>query len=140
LTFILGFAILNNMRGLILQILSATLGFWLAIRFIEGVNLQMIPGESFLGFQLTEQWHVLLVCGAILGIINFFIKPILKVITSPLRILTFGLFGIVINMAMVWIVDVLFTELTIDGLVPLFWTTIILWIISLILGVSQKRN
>lgn len=126
------------MRNLILQIISATLGFWLAIEFIEGINLTIIPGKDFFGFELTQQWQVLLLCGTILGIINYFIKPILKIITSPIRLLTLGLFGIIINMTMVWIVDVLFKELTITGIIPLLYTTIILWLISLILGIFRK--
>jgi len=56
-----------------------------------------------------------------------------------LRILTLGLFGLIINMAIVWVVDVLFPELTIPGLIPLFWTTIIIWLTNLFLGALIKQ-
>jgi len=100
--------------------MAGILGIFLAQRYV--------PEVEFIG-----NWQTLVLAGAILGLINFFIKPILKVITLPLRILTFGLFGLVINMLMVWLVDVIFPELIIPGLIPLFWTSLIVWGISFIL-------
>jgi len=108
------------MWTLFLQIMAGILGIFLAQRYV--------PGVEFIG-----NWQTLVLAGAILGLLNFFIKPILKVITLPLRILTFGLFGLVINMLMVWLVDVIFPELIIPGLIPLFWTSLIVWGISFIL-------
>jgi len=131
------------MDRLILQIIASTLGLFLAQKFIPGVSLTIIPGESvFFGFTLTTFWQILLLVGGVLGLINFFLKPILKAITLPLRILTFGLFSFVINMLMVWIADILFLELVITGLIPLFWTTAIIWALSWFLGIyrSQKRT
>jgi len=123
---------------LILQIIAGILGLWLATQFVAGVSLKIMPGQSeVLGIIFTEKWQILFLVGSILGLINFFIKPILKAITLPLRILTLGLFGLIINMLMIWIVDIIFPELTILGLTPLFWTTICVWGVSFILGVSR---
>ncbi len=108
------------MRNLFLKITSGIFGLWLASQFI--------PGVAF-----TGSWKILLFAGFILGLINFFIKPILKLITLPLRILTLGLFSLIINMAMIWLVDIFFIELIITGLVPLFWTSLIVWGLSTIL-------
>lgn len=108
------------MWRLVLQIVAGILGIWLAVLFI--------PEVEFIG-----PWQTLFLAGAILGLINFFIKPILKAITLPLRILTFGLFGLVLNMGIIWLIDVIFPELIIPGLVPLFWTSLIVWVISFIL-------
>lgn len=115
------------MDRLILQIIAGTASLWLAIKFV--------PGIEFIG-----EIQYLLIAGAVLGLINFFIKPVLKIITLPLRILTFGLFSLVINMVMVWIVDIVFLELIIPGLIPLFWTTLIVWGVSLLLGLYTPRK
>lgn len=105
---------------LFLEILAGILGIFLAQRYVSGV-------------EFAGNWQILVLAGIILGLINFFIKPILKVITLPLRILTFGLFGLVINMLMVWLVDLIFPELIIQGITPLFWTSLIVWGLSFIL-------
>ena len=113
---------------LLFHILAGISGLFLAARFV--------PGVEFFG---TVQ--MLLIIGSILGLINFFIKPILKAITLPLRILTFGLFSLIINMGLVWTVEILFPkDLEITGLIPLFYTTIIIWGLNLILGLYNKKS
>ncbi len=129
------------MNRLILQIIAGILGIFLATKFVPGVSLEVIPGQSSLfGIEFTASWQILLLIGSALGLINFFIKPVLKMITLPLRILTFGLFSLVINMVMVWTVDILFPELVIQGIIPLFWLSIIIWGVSLLLGLYQPRR
>ncbi len=126
------------MNRLILQIIAGILGIFLATKFVPGVSLEIIPGESSLfGIEFTTSWQILLLVGGCLGLVNFFIKPLLKMITLPLRILTFGLFSLVINVVMVWGIDILFPELTIVGIIPLFWTTVVIWGVSLLLGIYQ---
>ncbi|PIR72739.1 MAG: hypothetical protein COV26_02395 [Candidatus Nealsonbacteria bacterium CG10_big_fil_rev_8_21_14_0_10_36_23] len=106
---------------LISQILLAVLGLWLATIFVPKV-------------EFTGSIQTFLIAGAILGALNFFLKPILKKITLPLRILTLGLFGFLINMGIIWIVDIIFPELVIPGIVPLFWTTLIIWALGYIIS------
>ncbi len=108
------------MWNLFLQIVGGILGIFLAQRFVPGV-------------EFSGNWQTLALAGGILGLLNFFIKPILKFISLPLRILTLGLFSLVINMFMVWIVDIIFLELIISGIIPLFWTSLIVWGISFFL-------
>lgn len=114
------------MVKLLLQIIAGIAGIWLAAEFVDGA--------SFNG-KFTD----LLWAGIFFGVINFFIKPILKFITTPIRILTFGLFSLIINMAMVWGVDIFFPEVIISGITPLFWTTLIIWGISIVLGIYSKK-
>ena len=114
------------MRNLALQVISGILGFWLAHQFIDGVNV--------------GTWKTLLLAGLILGLINTFIKPILKFVTLPLRILTLGLFGLVINLAIVWLVARFFQYLVIEGLAAIFWTAVLLWGLSTILNLIFPKK
>ncbi|MCX6760950.1 MAG: phage holin family protein [Candidatus Nealsonbacteria bacterium] len=108
------------MMNLALQLVAGVASLWLADKFVTGV-------------EITGGIQFLFIIGAILGLINFFVQPLLKTITLPLRILTLGLFGFIINMVIVWMADILFPELIIPGLIPLFWTTAIFTILNLIL-------
>lgn len=108
------------MTNLVLQLVAGVASLWLADKFVPGV--EVIGGVQFY-----------FIIGATLGLINFFFKPILKTITLPLRILTLGLFGFIINMLIVWAADIIFPELIIDGLYPLFWTTLIFTLSNVIL-------
>lgn len=118
-----------NLGRAVTHIASATLGLFLAAK--------LVPGVEFYGTYLA-----LILIGSILGLINFFIKPIVKAISLPAIILTLGLFGIIINMALVWLIaDVLFPEtFEISGIMPLFWTTLIIWTLSLFLGLNKNKS
>jgi len=73
-----------------------------------------------------------LILGTTLGLINFYIKPILDTLALPLKIITLGLFGFIINMALIWSVDYIFQELSAPLWYPLFWTAVIIWALHII--------
>ena len=126
------------MKRLISQIVSAILGLWLADYFIQEVSIKLYSNSNFFGISLTSQWQILAILGITLGLINFFLKPIINAVTLPLRIITLGLFSIVINMGFLWIIDLMFEELNIPLFLPLFWTTLIIWIINVIISFFLK--
>lgn len=118
--------------------IGGTLSIYLADLFVTGVSLEIIPEQNvFFGIKFTEQWQLLLIVGGILGIINILVKPIISLLTLPLRILTLGLFPLIINMFIIWIIDIIFLELVIIGITPLFFTAIITLIINFLLGLKK---
>ncbi len=110
-----------KIRKIILQIIAAILAIWLAKEFL--------PETEFV-FEGTLK--TLIIIGAVLGIINAIFKPILDLITFPLKILTFGLFSLIIIMFLLWIVDILFPELNIIGIKGLLKAGLIVWILNFI--------
>ena len=113
------------LQSLFLQIVAGIGGLALAIRVLPEV-------------EFTGDIQLLLIAGTVLGIINAIIKPILNVLTLPIRIITLGLSSFVINILIVLAVDIYFVELDIMGLLPLFWTTLIIWGISMVLNLFGK--
>jgi putative membrane protein len=125
------------MKNLFWQIVVSILTIFLAVKFVPGVTIQVIPGKSvYFGIRFTQNWQILIFIGIILGLINSFIKPILNLITLPLKIITLGLFSLILNMAIFFFLDVIFPELKIAGLSPLFFTVLILWILKSLFKVS----
>jgi len=115
------------------QIIVGILGIYLAILFVPGVDIS--SGEF-----TVEGIKILIIIGTVFGLINFFIKPIISFITLPLRIITLGLFGIIINTTMIWIVDKIFTELTVSSFYALFWTSIIVWFLSCLIPTNRYNK
>ncbi|MGA2417827.1 MAG: phage holin family protein [Candidatus Staskawiczbacteria bacterium] len=122
------------MKRLLSQIIAAALGLWLATLFVSGVVVRAYPESNFFGFPLTAQWEIFLVLGIVLGLLNYFLKPLLKTLALPLEIITLGLFTIVINMAILWLLDVMFDELYIPLFLPLLYTALIIWGLNVIIG------
>ena len=122
------------MKKLLSYIIAAALGFWVADMFVLGVEITIFPNSSFFGIPLTAVWHLLLVLGIILGLLNYFVKPILSALTLPLRIITLGLFDLIINMALIWIIDIMFEELSVPFLLPLLYTSLIIFALNMIVS------
>ncbi len=125
------------MERLFWHIVAGVLSIFLAARFVPGVSLEVIPGETFFRIEIAQEIQALLLVGGILGIINFFIRPIINRITLPLKVLTLGLFPFILDLITIWILDVLFQEFTVLGLTPLFFTAAIVWITNLFLGLRK---
>lgn len=122
------------MRKLLSRIISAGLGIWTATLFVSGVLVEIYPDSSFFGITLTDRWQLFVLFGIIVGLLNFFVKPIIDIITLPARIISLGFFGFVVNMALIWIVDIIFQELHIPLLLPLFWTALIIWVLNIVIS------
>lgn len=65
-----------------------------ALAFIVAVYI--VPTAEFRG-----DWWKMVVVAAVFGVVNAYIRPIVKLLSLPLNLLTFGLVGFVINVAMV---------------------------------------
>lgn len=108
------------MKSFLFQIIGGILAIYLAAEFI--------PGIIFIGTIKT-----LILIGLAIGILNYFIKPVLKIFFFPLRLLTLGLFGLVIDIAIAWFTSyVLFpNNIQLNGIFNLLELTLIIWIMSL---------
>lgn len=87
------------------------------------------------GFDFTGSWWQFLIVAAILGLANAIVKPILRLLSLPIVVLTLGLFLIVVNalvlQLVVWLSSVWDLGLTSDGF---FWDTFLASIVVSIAG------
>jgi putative membrane protein len=61
-------------------------------------------------------WWVALIIGAILYFIHQIVKPIIKILTLPINLLTFGLFSIVLNVLFFWFPSVIISGFKVQTL------------------------
>lgn len=66
--------------------------------------------------QITGEWKAYLFAGIILGIINISIKPIMKALTFPLKVVTLGLFTFVINFVVLYLVALIINALALQDI------------------------
>lgn len=101
-------------RFLISTIINA-LALWVATTIIPAITLTPYGGTG-----LWETIGSFLLVGAIFGLVNAIIAPVIKVLAFPLYILTFGLISFVINgsllLLVAWLSSLFGQDLiTIDG-------------------------
>jgi putative membrane protein len=75
----------------------------------------------------------LLTAAALFGILNTFLKPILRLLTLPLAVITLGLIWFFVSMLMLAITNWVVNGFEIDGFWALVWATIVVWILNLVL-------
>lgn len=64
-----------------------------------------------------EGFGTAIVFALVLGLLNFFVRPILGIIGLPLTIITLGLFSLVLNAIIILLADYFLDDMTVDG----FW-------------------
>ena len=80
---------------------------------------------------IVDEFTTALTVAIVLGLLNFFVKPILVLFTLPITFFTLGLFMLVINAGMILLCDHF-----VDGFdVSSFWTAMLF---SIILSLSQS--
>ncbi|MEY3317112.1 MAG: hypothetical protein RLZZ503_314 [Actinomycetota bacterium] len=87
------------MKRFLISTIINGLGIWLVSAIIPGIGLKPYGGN-----ELWQLIATLLVIGAVFGLINSIIAPVIKVIAFPLYILTFGLISFAINGALLLLV------------------------------------
>lgn len=80
------------LRLLLKLAISTAVIFGLA--YVSGGELLVVGG-----------WQDALLAAIVLGLVNTFIKPLITLLTLPLNVMTLGLFSIVINTLMLYIVS-----------------------------------
>jgi len=113
------------MIGFLTRILGNSLAIYAAFYFVPG-------------FVVNGGIKEFLLAGVLLGLLNTIVKPPVKLLTMPLIILTLGLFLVVINALMLWLVDYAFDFVIIESITALVWATIIVAVVNGIIAVFSK--
>jgi len=80
---------------------------------------------------VVNEFSTALIVAIVLGLLNFFVKPVLVLLTLPVTVFTLGLFLLVINAIIILLCDHFVDGFDVNG----FWTALFF---SLILSLSQS--
>ena len=105
------------MRSVLVKIAVNAVAIWVAALVVPGVD---VSGEG-----AARTIATVAVVGALFGLVNAFIKPVVKFFSFPFYILTLGLFAFVVNALMLelvsWISGKIGISFHIDAF---FWSAI----------------
>ena len=118
------------MRFLIRLLVNAA-ALWVATRLVTGVTY-------------TGAVMPLIGVALVFGVVNAIIRPILKLFTFPLLILTLGLFTFVLNGLMLWLTSSVSSQLGlgfhVSGFWPAFWGALVVSFVSAVLGAIVRER
>lgn len=115
----------------IARLLINAAALWVATRIVPGVTY-------------TGGWVTMLAVALVFGIVNAIIRPVAKIITFPIVILTLGLFLLVINGLMLWLTSALSDALALGfhvrGFWAAFWGALVVTIVSGLLSLLTAER
>ena len=119
----------------IVRFLITAAALWLAVA--------LVPGISHDG-----TWLELLGVALVFGLVNALVRPLIKLLTCPLIILTLGVFLLVLNALMLWLTAELSGALGLGFHVAGFWSafwgalliSIVSAVLNLVFGGDRKRE
>ena len=97
------------------------------------VASRLVPGISF---EVTLP--NLLLAGALLGSVNAVLRPILKLLSLPLIILTLGLFTVIINVGMLLLVSRVFDFFSIESFWAGLWGMFVISLVNYSISLFVK--
>ena len=120
--------------GILIRVVVNAVAVWVATLLVGGIE---VTADTTAGDILT-----LLAVGAIFGLVNAVLKPIALLLSLPLLILTLGLFALVVNALLFWLIaaisDGLGLEFQVDGFWSAFWGAIVVSVVSWLLSLVVK--
>jgi putative membrane protein len=107
------------------------------LRWFTNALLVILVTYVVPGIAVESFWTALLVA-LVLGILNAIVRPILVILTLPITLLTLGLFTLVINGALFWLVSTVVKGFNVDGFWAAFLGAAVLWVFSFITNAVFK--
>ena len=102
--------------------------FFIARLVLNTVAL-MLVAQLVQGVEISS-YLTAFIAALILGLVNAVVRPICIILTLPINILSLGLFTLVINALMLWLVSTLTSGFEIASFWPAFWAALIYWLIT----------
>ncbi|NMN97935.1 phage holin family protein [Antrihabitans stalactiti] len=119
---------------LVIRLAITAFAIWLAARWVDGIDI-IYPKEK------DDWWQFVVLAGIaiVFTAVNALVKPVVKLFSLPLLILTLGLFLLVINGLML-LLTAKITETTeyglrVDGFWTAVWGALVISIVNWLLGV-----
>ncbi|MBN1812669.1 MAG: phage holin family protein [Anaerolineae bacterium] len=114
---------------------------WVIVSVALFAAAWLIPGIRVEG----TAWIVYAAMALVLGLVNATVRPLLKLLTCPLIILTLGLFTLIVNGVTLWLsswiaVNWLNVGFYVDGFWPAFFGALVVSIVTVVLSALVKED
>lgn len=117
----------NVAKSFILRWLVNFLGLWAAATLLSGIDY-------------TGRLRVLIWAALIFSIVNALLRPLVVLLTLPLIAVTLGLFMLVINSLMLYLVAFLYPKFTITSVRSAIMAVIIIWGVNYLLDDRTEKH
>jgi putative membrane protein len=107
------------------------------IHWVLSAIALMVAAQLVPGFYVNDIQSAML-AAVVIGVLNATLGFLMKVITFPFAIITFGIFLLVINASMIMLASRIVTGLTVYGWVPAFCAAAVLAVLGMLIRAVMK--
>jgi putative membrane protein len=111
--------------------------FALLIQWLLYAIALMAVSKIVPGFYVAGLWPAL-IASLVIGLLNATLGLLLKIVTFPISILTFGLFLLVINGMMILLASHIVRGFRVQGFGPAFWGALVLALLGILIRAVMK--
>ncbi|MDP1664725.1 MAG: phage holin family protein [Methylobacter sp.] len=97
---------------------------------ILSAGMLLLMAHFVRGVQV-EGWGAALIGAVVLGFVNAVVRPVMVFLTLPLTVISFGLFLLVINALMLWLMAALVPGIRVQGFWPALMGSLVLTLLNL---------
>jgi len=101
---------------------------WFILTVAVWAAVEIVPGFHY------ENWPTIVIAALVLGILNMLVKPVLTIISIPFILLTFGLFLLVINAAILKLTAALVSGFSVDSWGSALMGSLVISLVSIVAG------
>jgi putative membrane protein len=104
------------------------------VRWIVSAMALYLTSSVVRGIEVRS-FVALLLAAAAIGVINAFVRPVLVILTLPLTVVTFGLFALVLNAAMLALASAFVPGFEVHGFWAALWGWLLLSFFTFVINV-----
>jgi putative membrane protein len=101
---------------------------------LNAVALMLVP--QIVSSISVASFMTALAAALLIGLVNALIRPVLLILTLPITLLTLGIFALVINALMFWLVSQLVAGFHVPGFWPAMWGAIVYAILTWLVNIA----
>jgi putative membrane protein len=114
---------------------------WILVSWVSNAIALAFAAWVLTGVTFHHSFWTLVFAAAVFGVLNTILKPILKLLTLPLAIITLGIAWFFVSLLMLWLTDLIVGKFSIDGFWNYVWATLIVWAVNLVVdALFQSRG
>jgi putative membrane protein len=104
------------MIKILIRVLVTAATVYLLSQYVDGIHV--------------DSFYTAFIVAIIWGIMGLTVLPVLKLLTLPITLITFGLFSLILNALMFWLLATFIKGFEVAGFVPALIGTVILSVVA----------
>ena len=109
--------------------------FWIKVLIM---SISVLIASYLFNFVQISSFTTAIISALVISLLNSFLKPILKFLSAPLILMSFGLFQLFINAFIILLTSRLVSDFRVESFSDAFWFSIVITIINFLLELPNK--